>query len=136
MTMKMCIASGLEPSRIGLFLVCGVLLGGCSLIENTVEAPFVALDHIVNGESNRDKIRELTSSNGDLERSNDDLRRENEDLAEKIGVLRQENVTLLEQGRAFEGLVSVFDSNPCFHVDRQGQFQVLIQPRLDERCIE
>ncbi|HEY9079022.1 hypothetical protein [Magnetovibrio sp.] len=115
--------------RVVIVASCVFVLGGCSLAKNTIEAPFVALDHVFSGQSNRDKIRELSKSNRDLSRANDSL-------AEEIGVLRKQNLSLKEKGKAFEALVSVFDTNPCFHVHRQGEFQVLIQPRMDERCME
>lgn len=120
---------GLSLGKVALVAGCVFVLGGCSLVTNTLQAPFVALDHVVNGQSNRDKIRDLNKSNRELKRENDNLVGEN-------GTLRKQNLTLKDQGKAFEALISNFEGNPCFHVHRQGEFQVLVQPRVDERCME
>lgn len=145
------------PEKVKIFLFFNpiliastLVLGGCSLVTNTLEAPFVAVDHMINGKNYRDGIKRLAAENEELEREKDEisdqasiLESENKSLeteilqlARDIRALKTKNSSLSDRARAFDVLVSVLEENPCIHVDRNGAFSLLIQPKITNECVE
>lgn len=112
-----------------LMVFCIYSLSACALAKNVINTPFVCASYLLNGESQKDLIREL-------KKDKNKLNAKNTKLASNLSSLTDENTTLRGQGIAFNELIKRFENNPCFHVDRRGEFEVLVQPRMTQWCME